>query len=184
MKKYLMVILLMALGLSGKSQKKDTSRVFVPVKDGSITYESINDHPNLSKDKIYELSLKWLANTFLDSKEVIRVQNRETGNILGNGITDIIISGFFGSTERFSFMIDITVKDSKSRLRLYQFMNKSLDSKYDFRSTDPVWVRFDNGKSFTPKDDKKMFSGLNARINGLIENYKKYINSNTQIDEF
>ena len=42
---------------------------------------------DLTKNEIYSLSLQWMANTFVDSKEVVEVKDAESGRLIGKGIT-------------------------------------------------------------------------------------------------
>jgi hypothetical protein len=41
----------------------------------------------LSKDQIFDKSLEWMAQTFVDSKAVIELKDKDSGKIIGKGVT-------------------------------------------------------------------------------------------------
>ena len=68
---------------------------------------------NLRQNQIFDKSLEWMARTFVDSKEVIELKDREGWKIIGKGITDFLAGGIAKINCRFTMVIDI--KDGKYR---------------------------------------------------------------------
>lgn len=54
-----------------------------------LQYQQVRE-VDLTKDQIFDKTQEWLALTFVDSKEVIEVANRDTGKVIGQGSTDIV----------------------------------------------------------------------------------------------
>lgn len=97
-----------------------------------IQYELIIEKSDLSKEDIYKYSKRWTANSFRDSKYVLRNDDEKNGEIIGVGNAD-----FRGTpkkkylwypdiTVEFNFMINI--KDGKARLRIYDVKRLVSDS--------------------------------------------------------
>jgi hypothetical protein len=106
----------------------------LPVKDGSVFYEQIDSAPGLSKDEIFKRSKLWVVDAFVDAKEVIQIDNKEDGEIVGKGNLDCTytIMGT-GIPCRVYFTIKLNSKDGKHRVQIYDFSghrytsNKPLD---------------------------------------------------------
>jgi hypothetical protein len=75
----------------------------VPVEQRSL--QCIHE-VNMSKDQIFDKSLEWMAQTYVDSKEVIEIKDKENGKIIGKGLTRILINGISTLPCRYTFIID------------------------------------------------------------------------------
>ncbi|MCZ4244920.1 DUF4468 domain-containing protein [Pedobacter punctiformis] len=192
--KKLILLILVIIPVIAFSQKKqrDTAKVAMPIKEGSIVYESIVDGLDRSKSELFNTSLKWMANSFADSKEVIQVKDENNGNIVGTGTFDYIAPGFVGGQERMAFMTDITVKDNKARIRIYQLRYKMFGSSgykrlssndSDYSSFDTKYKEYLAEKKW-PLNNKKLFVLVDSKISSIIESYTKFIKSNPKSDNF
>jgi hypothetical protein len=74
---------------------------------------------NLSKDKIYDASLEWMARTFNDSKAVIEIKDKENGKIVGKGVTDSIDT--MNNPLQCVYTMVIEIKDNKYRTTYNNF---------------------------------------------------------------
>jgi hypothetical protein len=180
--------------LFGQKKEKDTAKVILPTKDGLVYYESVIDSiGSKSKESLYNASLKWMAESFVDSKEVIQIKDPVAGSIVGSGRFDYTPKGFMSTSQRMSFMVEITVKDNKSRIRLYKFKNKILGSSgyglvaasgdSDYISIDKGYQTYLSNKRF-PKENRSYFQAIDERIQGIIKSYKEFLSSNSNDDNF
>lgn len=193
MKKSILILLaLLPLLSMAQKKQKDTTKVKIPMVNGIITYEKITDSLNKKKDEIFDASLKWLANTFEDSKEVIRVKNKDTGEIIGSGNFTYTEPGLLGSNVRMSFMIEIKVKDSKARLRLYQLRYSILGSSgykthssadSDYFPFEKRYIEYLNDKVY-PTFNKKLFILIDQKTKAIMENYSSGVRSLLENDDF
>jgi len=67
---------------------------------------------DLGKDAIFDGTLEWMAKSFTDSKEVIEIQDRTNGKIIGKGLTTFK-NGL--ATIRCRFTMAVEIKDKKYR---------------------------------------------------------------------
>ena len=74
----------------------------------------------LTKDEIFPKCLEWMAQTFVDSKEVVELKDKETGKIIGKGITNFMSGGIVSIPCRYTIVIDI--KDYKYRTTYKNFI--------------------------------------------------------------
>jgi len=75
---------------------------------------------NLTKDKIYSECLEWMAETFVDSKAVIELKDKENGKIIGKGITNYMSGGIVSIPCRFTMKVEI--KENKYRATYDNFI--------------------------------------------------------------
>jgi hypothetical protein len=96
------VILALLLGCAGQQR--------APAEEQN--YQKVFE-VNLSKQKIYEETLQWMAESFVSSKAVIEYKNEKEGTIIGNGGVEIYVAiyrGYLGYT------LKIEIKDKKYRV--------------------------------------------------------------------
>lgn len=91
-----------------------------PIEDRSM--QKVHDI-DLTKNEIYDRSLEWMYQTFLDHREVIDLRNKEEGKIIGKGM--IMFRGKIGwlSTDipcRFTLILE--AKDNKYRTTYGNFV--------------------------------------------------------------
>ncbi|PWG82674.1 DUF4468 domain-containing protein [Pararcticibacter amylolyticus] len=187
MKKNL-IIIVMFLPLVALSQRSDSSKNSVPLKDGDIQYERIYDlDSTIKKDELYSRAIRWMAKIFIDSKEVIRIADKENGNIVGKGSFDIVTSSFWGIKYRIQMITDITVKDKKYKILFNQFVYRYLNEKTPADQYYPLKRylkphRDDDHLSLG--HDNKLFREINIKIEELMSSLYKDMSSNISVSDF
>lgn len=105
-----------------------TGCVSVPM-EGEYEYVEIIESPGNGKDVLFDKSLKWLAETFKSSKAVIEYQNKDSGEIIGNGSLRVAYTAFGSMNTYFTLLIE--TKDGKLRMT---FKNMRYDQGYSMNS--------------------------------------------------
>lgn len=167
-----------------QKKTKDTAKVHLPMKDGLIFYERVVDNLSSTKITLYNTSLKWMAETFNDAKEVIQIQDKDSGTITGSGNFRYFVPGFISEEGVVSFIIDINLKDNKSRIRLYQFANLNYSGGVSSRiPIDETYKSYLLEMRF-PKENKKRYEILASKIEGILISYVNYIKNKSGKDDF
>lgn len=86
----------------------------VPVKNGKGFYEVIDSTVAGSKQELQVKAKMWMANAFKDAKEVIQLDDKEAGEVLGKG--NVVLGYMYG---RCKFTIKISTRDNKYRCQIY-----------------------------------------------------------------
>jgi len=84
----------------------------IPVEERQLI--KIYEVPGTSKSEIYQKAISWVAKSFVDSKAVIEVQDKEAGTIIGKGIVRFKVGG--AVTVPCRFTLTINIKDDKYRV--------------------------------------------------------------------
>jgi len=97
-------------------------------KDTAISFTDVVKVDSTSKDVLFQRARDWFNNTFRNSKEVLQIQDKETGEISGKGIFSSYVKhstlGVDNSYNNdFRFQITIWVKDGK-----YKYLLSDIDN--------------------------------------------------------
>lgn len=145
-----------------------------PMVSGEVKYtEIVEVDATIKKDHLYLIGKKWIAEAFNSAKEVIEFEDRESGQINGNGkLISYYRVPIYGVQEVFvSFSIGLYFKDGK-----YKYEIKNIKGKFYISGLD--WVYFDVDNS-PPKSNKanviKMKEDINYRIRSLINGLKGFM---------
>ncbi len=119
---------------------------------------------DLAKEKIFNLSLQFIAENFRSAKAVIEYQDRETGRIIGNGSTTVS-DGLMNRPATFIMIID--VKDKKYRITYKSLMYQP--------GTAMPWK---------PIDYAVPYKHMKTQLDSLTIRLKKYISTTSTVSDF
>ena len=114
----------------------------------SFSYEVIGEF-EMPRDRLFDTSLLWLAETARSSKSVIDLKDKDLGTIIGNASTSLNIA--WGTNVPMIFKLRIDVKDNRYRLT---FSQVQLNFDYGLKPIEQA-----NRESLEPKA-KKYFADL------------------------
>jgi Domain of unknown function (DUF4468) with TBP-like fold len=108
----------------------ETTKKIEPKKYPSPFQYQITDTLDGSKNELYVRAYEWMAKTFNSSKEVIQMQDKEAGKIIGKGILTTPTGkdglGMSVGNEPVHFTISIDVRDGKYRCILSDFSHDGI----------------------------------------------------------
>lgn len=109
--------------------------IALPMKDDKIFYEQVDSAAGVGKDQLFTRAKLWMANAFESAKNVIQMDDKEAGMLVGKGYFNIHSTGIASATWPCNFTISLTAKDGRYRVQLYNFNygegNHSMESVYD-----------------------------------------------------
>jgi hypothetical protein len=127
-----------------------------------ITLEVIRD-VEMQKEKIFDNSLLWLAETARSSKDIVEFKDKELGVIVGNSTIKILIGGFVAKIPvEIKFKVRIEVKEKRYRL----IFNNVI---YSF---DGYEVPFEEIKG---KDQERGRQQIIPKFNSLADDLQQYL---------
>lgn len=145
--------------------------ITVPLKDDKIFYEQVDSVTGLSKDQLYTRAKLWMANAFASAKDVIQMDDKEAGLLVGKGHFNIHSTGLGSATWPCNFTISLTAKDGKYRVQLYNFTygqaNHSMESVYE---------AYKKGKM--KKATGAMLKEMDAQALGIVKSINQQLTTN------
>lgn len=156
--KLLLVIIGLTIGLNTFAQ--------IPVKNGTIFYEQIDSLPGMVQSDIYKRSKLWIVQAFKDAKEVIQIDNKDEGEIVGKGSLDCTYTLLgTGIPCRVFFTIKLNSKDGKHRIQLYDFTG------YRYTGNQPL--NFDKVLSKpNASENKRIIAQIDGQITAMLLSLK------------
>ncbi|WP_394260791.1 DUF4468 domain-containing protein [Moraxella boevrei] len=118
---------ILAFGLVANAQAKDEKQV-----ETLSQVQQVVEIPNISKDKIYSNSKQWVAINFKSANDVIQMDDKESGVLIGKGNFNYPCKGWscLGyDGDLVTFTVKIEVKDNKSRIT-FSDINHHVPKKY------------------------------------------------------
>ncbi len=101
------------------------------VTPDQLTFQKVYDIPDVNANEIFDRTIEWMAKTFVDAREVIELQDRERGKIIGNGIVsfkDVV------TDNNCKFMVTIDIQEGRFRITYSNYLwvgtSITLDKKY------------------------------------------------------
>lgn len=107
--------------------QKETPKLPIDSNTNKITYsEIINVDSLISKQELYSRAREWFAETYNSSKEVVQMEDKESGKIIGKAITQVYYK-MFGTDHPHGYInytISISVKDGKYKYEITDLHHK------------------------------------------------------------
>ncbi len=140
-------------------------------KNNALTYTQVVEAPGKTKEQLYVLINYWYTNTFTSGKEVIQLNDKEAGVIIGKGFVEGIAT-HSGGTNSYKVnlcpIIKTDIKDGKIRITYtvpYYDVDKlsgggimgALGGNKNVKHVDENWV-LDKCFPFAKKDSHKKTS--------------------------
>ena len=162
MKKLLIVSILTATVFCSNGQDKLMD--ILPLKDGVVTYTNVISIDGVNKDELYSRAKKWFVTTYKSANDVIQLDDKENGEIVGKGNFNIT---YYARDPFINHAITISVKDGRFKYLITDltYSDKQGD-KFPIEAFPKGWA----GK-------KKLYETIDREINLLIASIEKAMKS-------
>lgn len=156
---------------------------------GKITYSEIIKVDSVNSQELYLRAKVWFVHSFVSAKNVIQLDEKESGRIIGKGIFDVSDNNNHNSiiyvpiTGTVDFTVEIQIKDEKYR---YVFSDLSYkvngDSEMDLKSSSVFKsVMFQKRLDIQWSDIRH---NTNATFLSMIDSLKKAMNTKNDSDNW
>lgn len=115
------IIFLFCIAISLHILPKDA--VTLPVDEkGNVVFSEVVEIQDVAKDILFIRGMEWLAKTYRSSKDVIQMEDKEAGKIIGKGLTIVYVKvlGMKFDAGPMRYTIAMYFKDGKFK---YEFSN-------------------------------------------------------------
>lgn len=139
----------------------------MPMKDGKVIYEEIDSMPNVSKGELYSKSKIWFVNTFNSSKDVLQLEDKDNGQLIGKGNFDYLYTVVLTSaTWVCNFTVQIDCRDNKARIKVYDISSHSAGEA--------------TAEYYNKHHANKHIKAIDNGIKGLLASYKSSLNKKSE----
>lgn len=142
------------------------SQIF-PIKDNKVIYTDVINSDSINKNELYKRGKKWFVETYKSGKDVIQIDDKESGEIIGKGFFEATI----GSTNHVEIFQTISFQFKEGRYK-YEIRDFYIKHNIDGNYRDDLIETY----SIPSKDYAiSFFNQINDETKLLIESFKKYI---------
>lgn len=143
-----------------------------------VDYQTVVHVDSVSKDELFTRAREWFALAFKDSKEVIQMDDRANGKLIGKGTT----KGYFkvllmDYPFRTRFTLSVICKDSRYRYEMTDFViiNDASDLLQTFTAEEIISKKKDRDGKYSGRW-KSFLGGVDDAQNLIIQSLKEAMN--------
>jgi hypothetical protein len=191
-------VLIMSAFTSVWAQKDASGQIEVPVNsEGKIYYEGVVKLDSTTKkDELYRKGREWFVNTYVDAKEVLQLDDKTDGKMIGKGIYKYsFFNGLNSSSVTMGFTLNLDVKDGRYRYRIYNFngtnKNQSALDGLSSRPSGPSYIKLDYDQTYADykagkraKYNGKIAAGMDEQVKGIIASLEKAMRASSKSNDF
>ncbi len=191
MKRILLLWFCVLVCLSSYAQKKKKSEpekepapvTMLPEENGSVSYTEVIKVDSATKDQLYLAARKWFADNYKSANDVIQMDDKEAGEIIGKGLFYENLSfGVLVGAEKVAVYhtVKISVKDGRYKYTITGLRGNyhSSGSRIGTTYIPGNEVNFDIDNTpvkFNKKNEEKFKAAVHAHVLSTIETIKSYM---------
>lgn len=171
-KLYFLVIVLL---ISNEVSAQGKLLAILPLKDRKVTYTDVIQLQGVSKDEIYKRAKHWFINTYSSGKDVIQLDDKENGEIIGKGCFKAfwMISFYAGQNVNVWKTIKIQIKNDRFRYEITDFRMKNYYLPSQNASVTDVGIPLEEWNKGHDSNNKRFYPKINNQIIALISSLEK-----------
>ena len=146
---------------------QETILDLLPAQNGSVTYTGVVQVDSVNKNTLYTRAKKWFVDTYKSAKDVIQLDDKENGEIIGKGSFKI---NYYTRDPSISHTISIFVKDGRYKYVITSFSYAdNQNEKFAIEDFPKNWA----GK-------KKMYTKVDEEAKSIIASIQKFMTANAK----
>lgn len=155
-----LLLLMTSFYLQGQDKLMD----ILPLKDGVVTYTNVIQVDGTNKDELYSRAKKWFATMYKSANDVIQLDDKENGEIIGKGNFKI---SYYARNPIINHTITISIKDGRFKYVITDLVYSDIQGdKFPIENFPKAWA----GK-------KKLYESVDREVSQLISSIEKSMKS-------
>lgn len=142
----------------------------LPTKDGKVIYTDIIQIDSTDKSKLYTKAKKWFIEQYRSAKDVIQLDDRENGEVIGKGFFETLWENSFISVQKVNVWhtVKIYLKDNKFKYEITNFNLKYYVAPTQFSEGSNFEIAIEDFGQDREKNTKKYFTEVDKQTNSII----------------
>jgi hypothetical protein len=175
------LFLLLAVSSFGQDEKLLD---VLPMKDGKVTYTGIIQVDSSDKSKLYNKAKKWFIEQYKSAKDVIQLDDKENGEIIGKGYFETVWQMGFGIAQKVNdwHTVKVSVKDNKFKYEITDFRVKYYVSSSQYSRGSDVDVSIEDFGKNREKNAKKYYAQVDKEVISIISSLEKFMKAPAKDD--
>jgi len=154
-----------------------------------LKYTEVIQMENIPKNELYNRTHHWFTTQFKSSKDVIQIDNKEEGEIVGKGNFKYIPKVLSGSEQIFGdivFTVKVFLKDGRYKYEFTDFIHEPYGNEYGSKSMGIITTEMDNpnpeplAKGWSNKVWVDIKNQIDVKVSSLITSLKVGMNTKSE----
>ena len=173
-------ILCMVLFISNGILAQDKLLGILPLRDGKVTYTDVIQLQGVSKDEMYKRAKHWFVDTFNSGKDVIQLDDKENGEVIGKGCFKALWLINFYSSQSVNVWktIIIQIKDNRYRYEITDFRMRKYYLPSQNASITDVGIPLEEWNKGHNSSNKRFYPKINTQLAALIKSLEVAMKNN------
>ena len=156
----------------------------LPLIDGKITYTGVVQIDSISSAELYKRSKRWFFDTYNSGKDVIQLDDKENGEIIGKGYFETYWqSSFLGGMNINVYQtIKVQVKDGRYKYEITDFKVKYFVPASQYTKASNVDEPLETWNTWREENCNKIRAQIDLDVKGLIASFEKFIRTKPRDD--
>ncbi|MGY6648328.1 DUF4468 domain-containing protein [Wenyingzhuangia sp. IMCC45574] len=167
MKRIIYLLILITFSIKSFSQEKLLD--ILPIENGNVVYTEVIKVENINKKELYNRAKKWVVLKYKSANDVIQLDDKEDGIIIGKGNFGI---KYYSRKPTIEHTIQIETKDGRYKYTVSSFIYSDVQNDtFTIEKFPKSWF----GK-------KKLYKTLDEKVNSIIADLKKFMKTELKDD--
>jgi hypothetical protein len=149
----------------------------LPLKNGKVTYSDEIQLQGVSKDEIYTRTKHWFINTYSSGKDVIQLDDKENGEIIGKACfkEKWPLSFYTSMSVNVWKTIKIQIQNNHVRFEISDFRLKNYYLLSQNQSITDVGIPLEEWNKRHNSRNMKFYPKINEQVNNIIKSFENAI---------
>ena len=181
--KRILTTLFLILTISSFGQEQKLLGI-LPLKDGKVTYTDVIQIDSTDKSKLYNKVKKWFIEQYRSAKDVIQLDDKENGEVIGKGFFETTWQTSIMSAQSVSVWhtVKVYIKDNKFKYEITNFNLKYYVEPSQYSRGSNVEIAIEDFGGGRDKNTKKYFTQVDKEVNSIISSLIRFMNAPTKED--
>jgi hypothetical protein len=163
-------ILFITLLLSTTVFSQEKLNGILPLQDGVVTFTEVVPVEGASQSTLYANAKRWFVNLYKSAKDVIQLDDKDAGEIIGKGVFKI---DYYSRKPSIAHTISIRVKDGRYKYTISDLSYSDINGdKFTIENFPNGWF----GK-------KKLYNNISDEIEQIVESIKSAMQAKAGKDD-
>ncbi len=175
------IFLFLSISSFGQDQKL---MGILPMKDGKVNYTDIVMIDSMDKSKLYNKAKKWFIDQYKSAKDVIQLDDKENGEVIGKGFFETEWQTSIMSVQNVSVWhtVKVYMKDNKFKYEITNFKLKYYVPPTQFSSGSIIETAIEDFGKDREKNTKRYFADVDKQVITLISSLLNFMKAPVKDD--
>lgn len=177
------ILTFVSIILVAAAYSQDRLLDILPLVEGHVTYTGVVQVDSVPRDELYGRAKRWFIDTYNSGKDVIQLDDKENGEIIGKGFFEEtwMVTFYGGQKVNIWQTVKIQVKDGRYRYEISDFRMKYFVSASQYSNATNVDMALEDWNKGRDANNKKFYPKIDSHVKSLIESIERTMQTKAKV---